>query len=142
MAEVQGRQQEHSAKIYEMNLDAQNEQKAANFEMQQAAMKARMDMQKLRTGAADRGAAGIADGSATGGSKGTDTVQAAGRAGVMVTRKTALTFEEKITAAHLYYVQGIDQHVIAFAMNVNMGRVNEACVKVGDVLGGRERCAT
>ena len=55
----------------------------------------------------------------------------------MVTRKTALTFEEKITAAHLYYVQGIDQHVIAFAMNVNMGRVNEACVKVGDALGGR-----
>ena len=46
MAEVQGRQQEHSAKIYEMNLDAQNEQQKHNFEMQQAAMKARMDMQK------------------------------------------------------------------------------------------------
>ena len=33
----------------------------------------------------------------------------------MSERKTALTFEEKITAAHLHYVQAIDQHVIAFA---------------------------
>ena len=44
--------------------------------------------------------------------------------------KTSLTFEEKITAAHLHYVQGLDQHVIAFAMGVNPGRVNEACVAV------------
>ena len=50
-------------------------------------------------------------------------------------RKTALTFEEKITAAHLHYVQGIDQHVIAFAMGVNMGRINEACVTIRKALG-------
>lgn len=50
-------------------------------------------------------------------------------------RKTALTFEEKITAAHLHFVQGIDQHVIAFAMGVNMGRVNEACVTIRKALG-------
>ena len=46
MAEVQGRQQEHSAKIYEMNLDAQNEQQEHAMSMQETAMKARMDMQK------------------------------------------------------------------------------------------------
>jgi hypothetical protein len=46
-------------------------------------------------------------------------------------RKTALTFAEQITAAHLHYVQGIDQHVIAFAMGgVNPGRVNEACIAI------------
>jgi DNA-binding transcriptional regulator LsrR (DeoR family) len=50
-------------------------------------------------------------------------------------KKTALTFEEQITAAHLHYVQGIDQHVIAFAMGVNMGRVNEACVAIRKALG-------
>jgi hypothetical protein len=49
-------------------------------------------------------------------------------------RKTALSFEEKITAAHLHYVQGVDQHVIAFAMSVNMGRVNEACLAVRQAL--------
>lgn len=49
-------------------------------------------------------------------------------------RKTALTFEEKIIAAHLHYVQGVDQHVIAFAMSVNMGRVNEACMAVKHAL--------
>jgi len=42
--------------------------------------------------------------------------------------KTALTFQERITAAHLYFVQGLDQQTIAFAMGVNnVGRVNEAC---------------
>lgn len=61
MAEVQGRQQEHSAKIYEMNLDAQNEQQKHNFEMQQAAMKAQMDRQKheLAQQTAALGLAGI-----------------------------------------------------------------------------------
>ena len=55
-----------------------------------------------------------------------------------MSNKTALTFEEKITAAHLHYVQGIDQHVIAFAMNVNMGRVNEACLAVKHALIPKE----
>ncbi len=45
-------------------------------------------------------------------------------------RKTALTFQEQITAAHLHYVQGLDQHVIAFAMGVNQGRIGEACMAV------------
>jgi len=45
-------------------------------------------------------------------------------------RKTSLTFQEQITAAHLHFVQGLDQHIIAFAMGVNMGRINEACMAV------------
>ena len=49
-------------------------------------------------------------------------------------RKTALTFAEQITAAHLHYVQGIDQHVVAFAMGVNSGRVNEACLAIRKAL--------
>ena len=49
-------------------------------------------------------------------------------------RKTALTFAEKITAAHLHYVQGIDQHIVSFAMGVNPGRVAEACVAVRKAL--------
>ena len=48
--------------------------------------------------------------------------------------KTALTFEEKVTAAYLHHAQGVDQHVVAMAMGVNMGRVNEACVAVRRVL--------
>lgn len=44
--------------------------------------------------------------------------------------KTALTFEEKVTAAYLHHAQGVDQHVIAMAMGVNMGRVNEACLAI------------
>jgi len=47
---------------------------------------------------------------------------------ITANRKTALTFQEKIIAAYLHYVQGIDQHIIAIAMGgVNHGRVNEAC---------------
>jgi|SoimicMinimDraft_3_1059731.scaffolds.fasta_scaffold565791_1 hypothetical protein len=57
-------------------------------------------------------------------------------------RKTALTFEERITAAHLHYVQGVDQHVIAFAYGVNPGRVAEACIAIRlaacDPKGSRE----
>ena len=56
-----------------------------------------------------------------------------------MSNKTALTFEEKITAAHLHYVRGIDQHIIAFAPGVNMGRVNEACVTIRKALGRLSR---
>jgi DNA-binding transcriptional regulator LsrR (DeoR family) len=45
-------------------------------------------------------------------------------------RKGALSFDEKVTAAYLHYAQGVDQHVIATAMGVNQGRVNEACVTI------------
>ena len=48
--------------------------------------------------------------------------------------KTALTFEEKVTAAWMHHVHGVDQHIIAMAMGVNMGRVNEACVAVRKAL--------
>lgn len=58
------------------------------------------------------------------------------RRGSVGQRKGYLTFEEQITAAHLHYVQDIDQHVIAFAMNVNQGRVSEACTAVRDALRG------
>lgn len=51
--------------------------------------------------------------------------------------KASLTFEEKITAAHLHYVQGLDQHVVAFAFGVNPGRVAEACVAVRKALDGK-----
>ena len=45
----------------------------------------------------------------------------------MTERKTALTFEEKITAAFMHYVRDIDQQDIAMLYGVNGGRVNEAC---------------
>ena len=45
----------------------------------------------------------------------------------MSERKTALTSEERITAAFMHYVRGIDQQDIAMLYGVNMGRVNEAC---------------
>ena len=59
-------------------------------------------------------------------------------------RKTALSFSEKITAAYLYYVIGVDQSIIEIALNVtNVGRVNEACVAVRRALmndaGGRRK---
>jgi hypothetical protein len=47
-----------------------------------------------------------------------------------VERKTALTFEEKITAAFMHYVRDIDQQDIAMLYGVNIGRVNEACLAV------------
>ena len=42
-------------------------------------------------------------------------------------RKTALTFQEKITAAFMHFVRNIDQQDIAMMYGVNIGRVNEAC---------------
>jgi hypothetical protein len=52
----------------------------------------------------------------------------------MAERKTALTFEERITAAYLHYVRGVEQQDIAVAFSVNMGRVNEVCLAVRDAL--------
>lgn len=47
-------------------------------------------------------------------------------------QKTALSFEEKIKAAYLYFYRGIDQHTIAEIVfdGINQGRVNEACTAV------------
>jgi DNA-binding transcriptional regulator LsrR (DeoR family) len=48
--------------------------------------------------------------------------------------KTALTFEEKIKAAYLHYVRGVDQQDLATAFEVNSGRVNEACKIIKEAL--------
>jgi DNA-binding transcriptional regulator LsrR (DeoR family) len=53
-----------------------------------------------------------------------------------MSKKTSLTLDERITAAYLHYVQGIEQHVIAIAMGVNMGRVNEACLAIKRAASG------
>jgi len=46
-------------------------------------------------------------------------------------RKTALTPEEKITAAFMHYVRKVDQQDIAIMLGgVNGGRVNEACLDI------------
>lgn len=45
-------------------------------------------------------------------------------------RTGALTFEEKVAAAHAHFVHGVDQHVIAALLGVNQGRISEACTAV------------
>jgi len=40
--------------------------------------------------------------------------------------KADLTVNERIKAAYMYYVLGIEQNAIAVAFEVNAGRVNEA----------------
>jgi hypothetical protein len=59
----------------------------------------------------------------------------------MAERKTALTFEEKITAAFMHYVRMIDQQDIAMLYGVNGGRVNEACLTIKDALNPLEKMA-
>jgi hypothetical protein len=54
-------------------------------------------------------------------------------------KKTALTFEEKITSAYLHYVHDVDQHIIALCFGINQGRVNEACITIRDALQEKER---
>jgi len=54
-------------------------------------------------------------------------------------RKTALTFEEKITVAFMHYVRGIHQQDLAILYCVNMGRVNEACMTIREALGEPRR---
>lgn len=46
----------------------------------------------------------------------------------------SLDFNQKIIAAHGYFVLGINQHVIATFMSVNQGRISEACTAVQDAL--------
>jgi len=55
----------------------------------------------------------------------------------MAERKTALTFEEKITVAFMHYVRDIDQQDLAMLYGVNAGRVNEACLAVKHALQPR-----
>lgn len=56
----------------------------------------------------------------------------------MTERRTVLSFEEKITAAFMHYVRGVEQQDIAMLYSVNIGRVNEACVAVRGTLAGKE----
>ena len=56
-----------------------------------------------------------------------------------IERKTALTFEEKITAAFMHYVRRISQQDIAMMYGVNIGRVNEACQAIYYVLNPEEK---
>lgn len=53
-------------------------------------------------------------------------------------QKTALTFQEKVTAAWAYHVKGIDQHTLAAIYSVNPGRVAEACKAVEVALKGEK----
>jgi hypothetical protein len=56
-----------------------------------------------------------------------------------MSKKTALTFEEKITAAYVHYVHEVDQHIIALVYGINQGRINEACLAIREVLQDKER---
>lgn len=51
--------------------------------------------------------------------------------------KHALTFNECIKSAYLHYVLGVEQQHIAMAFEVNIGRVNEACVTIKEALSGK-----
>lgn len=42
------------------------------------------------------------------------------------TPKTKLDPEEKLTAAYMHIVRGVEQHILADIYRVNIGRVNEA----------------
>jgi len=56
---------------------------------------------------------------------------------LLAERRTALTFEEKITVAFMHYVRAIDQQDLAMLYGVNGGRVNEACLIVKNALQPR-----
>jgi hypothetical protein len=49
--------------------------------------------------------------------------------------KTSLTPEEKIKAAYLHEIMGVDQHILAAAYGVNPGRVAEAIKTVRSAIG-------
>lgn len=49
-------------------------------------------------------------------------------------KPTGLTFEQQVSAAWAYFVQGVDQSTIAAMYGVNQGRVAEACKAVREAL--------
>jgi hypothetical protein len=53
---------------------------------------------------------------------------------VRTERKTSLTPEEKVKAYYLNVIRGWDQQDIAFAFEVNIGRVNEAIADIRDAV--------
>ncbi len=48
--------------------------------------------------------------------------------------KSSLTFEEKVKAAYLHFVMGVEQQLLAIIFEVNIGRINEACAAVKNAL--------
>jgi hypothetical protein len=56
----------------------------------------------------------------------------------MSERKTALTPEEKITAAFMHFVRQVEVQDIAMMYGINMGRVSDACRDVGVAVGLRQ----
>ena len=56
----------------------------------------------------------------------------------MSERKTALTPEEKITAAFMHFVRHVEVQDIAMMYGINMGRVSEACNHIGLAVGLRQ----
>lgn len=56
--------------------------------------------------------------------------------------KPALTFEERIKAAYLHYVLGVEQQAIAAAFEVNHGRVTEACLAIKAAAGAYKEDVT
>lgn len=44
--------------------------------------------------------------------------------------KRALTREEAIKCAYLYFLRGVPQHDLAIAFEVNQGRINEALMAI------------
>ena len=50
-------------------------------------------------------------------------------------QKTSLTPEEKIKAAYLYEVRGIEQHLLADVFGVNAGRIADAVKTVRAAVG-------
>jgi hypothetical protein len=46
-----------------------------------------------------------------------------------------LTPKQELIAAYAHYILGIEQQVIAVILNVNSGRISEACKKFGSVAG-------
>lgn len=53
----------------------------------------------------------------------------------MIVVRPSLTPEEQLISAYAHFILGIEQQAIAVVMNVNSGRVNEACKKIGSVVG-------
>lgn len=49
--------------------------------------------------------------------------------------KTSLTPEEKLKAAYLYEVRGVEQHLLADIFGVNAGRIADAVKSVRKAVG-------
>lgn len=57
-------------------------------------------------------------------------------------QKSELTPEERIKAAYMHYVLGVEQQAIAVAFEVNSGRVSEACTAIWGAASDPKRTRT